>query len=78
MDGANLQMAAPPAVALMQNFAKIKRERKHSLFTQNSGAIRGRAICQKERFYAIYFHGGVEILISPSTCGENIPFGKLT
>ena len=65
----SLKMAAPPAVALVQNLVRIKRKRKQSLFTTKSDAIGGRAICQKKRFYgqaapstvaiffcAIYFH----------------------
>jgi hypothetical protein len=43
-------MAAPPAVALVQNLVKIKRKRKQPLFTKNSDAIRSRAICQNQRF----------------------------
>jgi hypothetical protein len=41
MAALNLKMAAPPAVALVQNLVKIKRKRKQ---TKHSDAIRGRAI----------------------------------
>ena len=47
MDALSLKMAAPLEVALVQNLVRIQRKRKQSLFTKNSDAIRGRAICQK-------------------------------
>ena len=47
MAALSLKMAAPPAVALVQNLVRIKGKRKQSLFTRNSDAMQGRAICQK-------------------------------
>jgi len=45
-----LKMAAPPAVALVQNLVRIQRKRKQSLFAQNSDAIWGCAIYRRHVF----------------------------
>ena len=48
MAALGLKMAAPPAVALPGAICGDNpKKRKQSLFTKNSDAIRGRAICQK-------------------------------
>ena len=46
MAALSLKMAAPSSVALVENLVSIHKK-KQSLFTKNSDAIRGRAICQK-------------------------------
>ena len=45
-----LKMAAPPAVALVQNLVRIQGKRKQSLFTKNSDVIWGCAIYRRYLF----------------------------